>query len=510
MFLLFVIEYFVLLSFHPFSNVHPDQFNSDTAIPVIMARDGYVSPYSLFYYGQDRWGSWPILASSVFAKLLHVPADVVFIYYIGFSLLLVSLIVFAFSIRTNMLWLLSVFPGVFLLKMAVPFESPFLQMTQPYAWMLSCLLLFISINARLLSSHPSRLSRTQTSVYFVASSVLCSLGIWVSRSAVFFFASVLLFFTLAGSVRGRVTGERIPRQFLTATLSQFLAVIVGVIVESQVRHYFLSYSLQTYGTRYDTLVSLDREHFAANWNAVRVQFFGYWTIGIILITGMEIMYLIGRYRATRDAGETSTLVHVATSLALLSSGLLNVGLCIGVTYIRLNAYHHRYFVPSYVFCVLACAVASASCVQGIGDRGFRRRVSDVVLVALAILSAIRLNVNEGEESRELRRQAALLEEFYGGKPILGTYWGTYVFAGLQHGKPLIPVPTEGEVLRTPWTPRALGDADEILVSHRQTNQFGGSLAPLLRIKQHTYEFELVRAEAVVGAHTPVSLYRRLR
>ncbi len=43
-------------------------FNSDGAIPILMANDDRpITVFDAYYYGSDRWGAWPLLA----ARLIH-------------------------------------------------------------------------------------------------------------------------------------------------------------------------------------------------------------------------------------------------------------------------------------------------------------------------------------------------------------------------------------------------------------------------------------------------------
>ncbi|MCS7003545.1 MAG: hypothetical protein NZ518_11910, partial [Dehalococcoidia bacterium] len=46
---------------------------------------------------------------------------------------------------------------------------------------------------------------------------------------------------------------------------------------------------------------------------------------------------------------------------------------------------------------------------------------------------------------------------------LGAYWDTYLLAGLAPVGRVVPVPLEGEVLRTPWTPHVLGTVDHVFL-----------------------------------------------
>ena len=49
-----------LNAFGPGSDTVPISYNSDSAIPVLMANDqSPITVFNLYYYGTDRWGGWP-------------------------------------------------------------------------------------------------------------------------------------------------------------------------------------------------------------------------------------------------------------------------------------------------------------------------------------------------------------------------------------------------------------------------------------------------------------------
>jgi hypothetical protein len=61
-----------------------------------------------------------------------------------------------------------------------------------------------------------------------------------------------------------------------------------------------------------------------------------------------------------------------------------------------------------------------------------------------------------------------------GTPLLGGYWDTYALAALGTDATLIPVPAEDQLVRTPWTPRLLQQAAQVLVVHHVFASPGGA------------------------------------
>ncbi|HEY1403771.1 MAG TPA: hypothetical protein VGB05_06565, partial [Pyrinomonadaceae bacterium] len=43
-------------------------FNSDSALPVLMANDPVINPFRTYIYGQDQFGAWPYLAAQLFRR----------------------------------------------------------------------------------------------------------------------------------------------------------------------------------------------------------------------------------------------------------------------------------------------------------------------------------------------------------------------------------------------------------------------------------------------------------
>ncbi len=56
--------------FRPDSALLP-RYDSDHAIPLLMADEPRATPFSLYYYGQDRYGAWPFLSAHLLGRVAH-------------------------------------------------------------------------------------------------------------------------------------------------------------------------------------------------------------------------------------------------------------------------------------------------------------------------------------------------------------------------------------------------------------------------------------------------------
>jgi hypothetical protein len=76
--------------------------------------------------------------------------------------------------------------------------------------------------------------------------------------------------------------------------------------------------------------------------------------------------------------------------------------------------------------------------------------------------------------------------------LIGGYWDTYVFVALQPHDPMIPVPAEGQVTRTPWTREAVAHADRIVFVSRRSSP-GTPVPPPQSLSQYGSSFRLIEA-----------------
>jgi hypothetical protein len=110
----------------------------------------------------------------------------------------------------------------------------------------------------------------------------------------------------------------------------------------------------------------------------------------------------------------------------------------------------------------------------------------------------------------LQETARHLSQEAPGNVLLGGYWETYVFAALDAKHAIIPIPAEGESMRTPWTTEALKRADQVIVEHHRkemSDRLGGPLAPPPQLVQYGETLRLVTPRWYVNGEYVFSIYR---
>ena len=114
-------------------------YNSDNAIPVIMANEN--RPFTLFatyYYGQDRWGAWPMLMLRFFHWLFayHWTPQAVFI--VQAIWVFIGGLVFAALARND--WLAAGLIFIFVVCLHRQAEYELFELGQLYAWQVTALI----------------------------------------------------------------------------------------------------------------------------------------------------------------------------------------------------------------------------------------------------------------------------------------------------------------------------------------------------------------------------------
>jgi hypothetical protein len=130
----------VLHAFGPDTGFNDAPYNSDTAIPVLMANDDRpFSPYSLYYWAADRFGAWQYLLPALIHRRtgLWWTEQMVFVLHASWALLGV-VVAGALSRRDRY-----AIPVIYLLVLCLHSESRYLffELGQVYAWIATSLLL---------------------------------------------------------------------------------------------------------------------------------------------------------------------------------------------------------------------------------------------------------------------------------------------------------------------------------------------------------------------------------
>jgi hypothetical protein len=101
-----------------------------------------------------------------------------------------------------------------------------------------------------------------------------------------------------------------------------------------------------------------------------------------------------------------------------------------------------------------------------GERAENKLLITTSFVAIALLLVVKFpKVQKGTEYEKLESIAGGLTQLKANIILLGGYWDTYVLACLAPPNTIIPVPTDDQLLRTPWTPEYMQSANQVVVVH---------------------------------------------
>jgi hypothetical protein len=500
-------------------SIYVQPFNSDSALPVLMANDPVID-----IFRQDQIGAYPFLFCQLVRKVTGFVWTETSIYLLQVCwLFLGALAVHALGRRTRF-----VAPALFLAVLCLhPTVSHYVfVLNQRYAWQITPLLFawlaFRRLCARLFDAQyisptatdaPALASpRARLSLSAFASFVFSFLAVWTSPMSAPMLA-VYLALELArarisaadailssNELRGGQTARDDPRP-ARLTLARLLACAAplasAVVFEQLLKAAYHRHALKHFGTDYRTPTQVDWGHLSENLRAQLAnltQTPAWWLVIPALVAAPFVIFLLLRqlfHARTRQSSNLRSAValHFALEGARLDASLLMLGsLAVALLnfasaflflWIRLNAYGGRYLALTHLCGAFAGLVALFLALT-LHPRIYSAR--RIIFPALALACALVLAIKFPPRVRnpvydELREVAAGLAEKNPRAVLLGGYWDTYVLAALRPRDALTPVPAEDQLLRTPWTAHTLGDAAEVVVVHHNFPYSGGVEVP---------------------------------
>jgi hypothetical protein len=422
-------------------------FNSDMGVLIGMARDGYWSPFSLYFYGQDRIGAWPYILCGWIATAAGATVDARWISIVTFVVLVASLALVLRAARLPVVNGLALFCLLVLTGDATLVPYLF-DVCHPCAWPLACLLAFTAVQLWLHHDETEGLRPPA----FAAGVILATMGVWALRSV------MVPMLALPIALYTRTRRARF--------LAQLLAVLFAVAVEQLLRLAQLECATAAGFAVFQTPIGVDWEFVDLNALAVLRPLCGLAGIGLLIGTAALV-----RSRDARSPGVLPVLLLVCALLHAVAVGTSG--------WARLNRASPRYASLSYALLTVAFVAAAA---RRVGGRAL------LVLLLAGLL--VPLPSHESPRTTELRRQARLLERDYPGAPILGSHWGTYVYPALQAENPLVPLLFEDSYPKTPWNDRELHLDAHVLVSRLDAPPLPST------IRMRGYALRLDRDEAI--------------
>jgi hypothetical protein len=506
-------------------------FNSDSALPVLMANDPTLDIFRTYIYGQDQIGAYPF----IFCQLIRHTTGYVWtaasVYRLQLFWLFLSVpLVAALGARARL-----VAPVLFLCVLCLhPAASRYVfVLNQRYAWQITALCFgwwsFRQLCARLFGAGES--ARTPVVLWHVSAFVFSFFAVWSSPLS----APMLLVFLALEVWRARLhtLGEPdAPRLHATRLLTCALPLVIAVVAEQLLKANYHRHALKHFGTDFRTPTQVDWGYLSTN---LRAQLSNlahaplWWLILPALVVTPFIIFQFWRQLARRDkARDASSFRLEGTRLDLcvlllgsLAVASINFASAFVFLWIRLNLYGARYLALTHLFGAFAGALALLLLFM-LPSKVYAARctIFPAVALALALLLALKFPpVRKDPDDETLRGVAAGLAARNPRAVLLGGYWDTYVFAALRPQDSFTPVPAEDQLVRTPWTPRVLRESSEVVVVHHvftdsgkpetppPYNGFGDGTDPPPVIKQHGVTLQLETPHWYEQGGYVFSLYR---
>jgi hypothetical protein len=484
-------------------------FSSDEAIPVLMSRATEWNVFQIYYWGQDRFGSWPFLVVRL-VQSISGEYDSTRSFLQFWQCLWVISGTFAIGALAKQFRI-----GVMGLYLLVIFGFPYLtallcDLALWAPWQISALF-FAWWSIRLnIESEQSRVRSFKIVAYPAILFFCASLAIWLSP------VSGPLLFGLSGleAVGGAISDIR-PRFRAISRLWFRPGLVIAVIILGEFGTRKLYH--HTYPFVSESPVEMDWANIASNAQIVfsKVINIGYFQLPVLwplllaigMIGALCSLFSIGRDLVARQVSDDG--LH-SMKLMILGSWLISTTpliLLSATTYVRLNVFSDRYFVITWLFGVFSGVVTLFCAIIFIVPQETRRIASGLASVIVFAFILLRIPpASKSNEFVELESTSSRISGRMPRVPLLGSYWDTYVFAALQPERTAVePVPFEGQPNRTRWLISGLKDSHNVLIAYATSED-----QPSPWVLQHGTLLELSSPNWDSGAGRTFSLYLNVR
>jgi hypothetical protein len=460
----------VIHAFGPETEINDLPYNSDAAIPVLMANDDRpFSLSSLYYYDAERFGAWAWLLPAWVHRHTGWWWTDSMLFVIQTSWVFVGVLAIGALCPRDCYAI----PLIYLLVLCLQKDSRFLlfEISQVYAWIVTSLLLAWLCLRRLFRVEALR-ARGRHERWLVRTLLLAALllTLWSSTSAAPYLTALLFLEAFRAWLAKPVDGGR--RWVAGAAWAAGLFA-TALLVDKYVRGLYLEHNLRNYQQDSHWYVSIDYGFLGENLRrhletVAAMSWFPLYVVGVLALLGLVSWCLLGFARSGRaelEARARSVLGDdgVLFALGALAIATLSFVLVVLVDHVRRNEYDPRFLTLTFQFAPVAGLTAVYLAVERGARRRWRRAGLALVSVGVAVLLLAMPDRRPAPSYQVVQRIAEELARKSPGGVLVGGYWQTYVFTSLQTRNTMTPVPVES--LRTPWTIDALRGADEVVVEY---------------------------------------------
>jgi len=508
-----------LATFGPTSDINNVDFNSDSAIPVLMANDGRpITIFNFYYYGADRWGGWPFLPMQVAGRVTGYEWTAQSIYAVQAGWLFVGALAIAGLSRRDGL----VAGLAYLIALCLDPDGRYLifELSQVYAWQTTALLLSWWALRRFFdrqqAAREGRYSWTAWA-WLLASCGFSYLAIWSSVASVIFLSLMLaLEIVRAWS---RQSSPRVSRPLVTSGTFAAGSVVAATAIERLQKMAYGRFSLAHYGLPFSTEFALDTGHLAENF-VIQLRLIAtgsWWPLDVLAALLLVAMMAAGLYSVMRKNEAVRHRLRAALAddtliLAIAAAGIaaLNFALAVSVSHVRLNGYDSRYLTLTNLFGPVGGLLTAFLLLKAVVSASRQRYFETAsVVAAMAWLAVAFPKSRLSLEYLETEATALALALKAPHAVLMGDYWATYVFTALQGDAAMVPVTLEGSFTRTPWTKETARRANEVILACPRSSR-GAPVSPPQTLKQYGRIFTLADAHWHESRDYAFALYVRQR
>lgn len=480
----------------------PRAFNSDLAIPVLMVRAREWSLFDVYYWGQDRLGTWHLLLLRAAGQLSGHTFDYAGLHLVAAAWVLMAAVVMA-RLAGSWGWAAG---GLMAAVLVGNSDSRFtlFDAAHPYAWQTTALLL-AWWGLRRLAEAPQSAGRPRWGLW-AATACAAFLAHWTSPLS----GQMLLMVACVEAVRARALDPAPGRPLLRRLAEGGLVVGAGMLAERLLRAAFYLYADARFGVEYRTGLVLDRGHLAGNAARVAKRLADSASMPLLVVaTAGACAAAVVLWRARGRREPAWRVEGAALVLGCWAVAAVQLPVFVLVRHVRVNEFSGRYFSLVYVFGTLAgllTLVGLAASLRGVQRR--RRTVLALAGAAGLVVGVLRVPAPYGPRSDVPLKVAARLEARAPGAPLLAGYWSTYVVAAFQRPETMLhPVPCEGRLVRTPWWAGEMHRQPRVVVAHTyECPDLGPVESPAPWVYQHGALLRLAQARWEAGAGLTFSLY----